>query len=195
MNVKKLTIQELIFTGVYTAIYFFAVAIVMVVLKFILPVVDNLFLPAASALFTGIIYLLMMEKVPRFGGISVMGGVFGLLFLVTGHFPMSVFPSFICAILADLIQYKLKGNEKVRTTISYIIFSFGLTGPLLPMWFMKNAYVDSLIKRGKDMDYINYVFAPMTTLGFIACVVSIIVCAVLGLYLARKLAAKHFQKR
>ena len=108
---------------------------------------------------------------------------------------MSVFPSFICAILADLIQYKLKGNEKIRTTISYIIFSFGLTGPLLPMWFMKNAYVDSLIKRGKDMDYINYVFAPMTTLGFIACVVSIIVCAVLGLYLARKLAAKHFQKR
>ena len=87
MNVKKLTIQELIFTGVYTAIYFFAVAIVMVVLKFILPVVDNLFLPAASALFTGIIYLLMMEKVPRFGGISVMGGVFGLLFFSHWSFP------------------------------------------------------------------------------------------------------------
>ncbi|KAF1305102.1 MptD family putative ECF transporter S component [Candidatus Enterococcus willemsii] len=192
---KKLKMQELIFTGVYTAIYFLLVSIVMVVLKVAVPVFDSLLLPAASALFSGIIYLLMLQKVPRFGGISVMGGVFGLLFLVTGHFPMSFVPSFVCAILADFLQYNWKINEKIRTTVTYIIFSFGLTGPLLPMWFMKNAYVDSLIRRGKDADYINYVFEPITQIGFIICVVSVIVCSIAGIYIGRKLLAKHFQTK
>ncbi|WP_207941199.1 hypothetical protein DOK78_001277 [Enterococcus sp. DIV2402] len=192
---KKLKMQELIFTGVYTAIYFFVVAIVMVVLKLAVPVFDSLLLPAASALFSGIIYLLLLQKVPRFGGISVMGGVFGLLFLITGHFALSFIPSFVCAILADFIQYRWNADEKLRTLVSYTVFSFGLTGPLLPMWFMKNAYVDSLIRRGKDADYINYVFTPITTTGFVVCVVSVIICSIAGIYIGRKLLTKHFQTK
>ena len=192
---KQLKMHELIFTGVYTAIYFLIVSIVKVVLKFTVPVFDSLFLPAVAAIFSGIIYLLLLQKVPRLGGISVMGSVFGLLFLVTGHFPLSVVPSFVCAILADLIQYKWKASEKLRTMVSYIVFSFGLIGPLLPLWFMKNAYVDSLVRRGKDAAYIEYVFAPITTVSLIVCVLSIIIGSIAGIYFGRKLIAKHFQTK
>ena len=61
-------------------------------------------------------------------------------------------PNILCAVLADTIQYKWKGS--LKTTISYTVFSFGLMGPILPLWFMKNAYIDSLVARGKDQSYI-----------------------------------------
>ena len=43
------------------------------------------------------------------------------------------------------------------------MFCYGLTGPILPLWFMKDAYVASLQARGKDSSYIDGVFAHVNT--------------------------------
>ena len=86
---QRLKIQHLIATGIYTALYFILMALCLLVLRFTIPGFHNLLLPGVTALFTGLIYLILIAKVQRFGAISIMGSVIGLLFLMTGHFPLA----------------------------------------------------------------------------------------------------------
>ncbi|MFD1899524.1 MptD family putative ECF transporter S component [Enterococcus termitis] len=191
---KKLKIQDFISIGIYTAIYFLVVSITLGILTFTIPTFNNVLIPSATALFAGIIYLLVIHRIPRFGAITIMGSVMGLFFLISGHFPLSFLPNVLCAIGADLIQYKTRLPEKIRTMISYTVFSFGLMGPVLPLWFMKNAYVDALIARGKDAVYIDKVFTPITTGTFYFCTAAVIICSIIGITIGQKLYAKHFDK-
>lgn len=151
---KKLKVQDLIAVGIYTAIYFLLMSVCLLILRFVIPGFHNLFIPAVTALFSGIIYLILLNKVPKFGAITIMGTVVGLFFLISGHFPLAFLPNMICALAADLIQYKTKLKGNVRVLASYIVFSFGLMGPILPLWFMKNAYLKEVnqILRKKVRD-------------------------------------------
>lgn len=191
---KKLKIQDFISIGIYTAIYFLVVVIAMLILRFTVPAFNSVLIPSATALLAGIVYLLVIHRIPRFGAITIMGSVMGLFFLVSGHFPLSFLPNILCAVAADAIQYKTKLPERLRTIISYTVFSFGLMGPVLPLWFMKNAYVASLVARGKDAVYIDKVFAPITTGTFYFCTASVIICSIVGMMIGEQLYAKHFDK-
>ena len=128
---EKLKVQDLIAVGIYTAIYFLLMSVCLLILRFVIPGFHNLFIPAVTALFSGIIYLILLNKVPKFGAITIMGTVVGLFFDFR-TFSIGLLPNMICALAADLIQYKTKLKENVRVLASYIVFSFGLMGPILP---------------------------------------------------------------
>jgi energy-coupling factor transport system substrate-specific component len=190
---KKLKVQDLIAVGIYTAIYFLLMSICLLVLRFVVPGFHNLFIPAVTALFSGVIYLLLLNKVPRFGAITIMGSVVGLFFLISGHFPLAFLPNILCALVADTIQYKSNWKENIKTPISYTVFSFGLMGPILPLWFMKNAYIESLVARGKDQSYIADVFAHTSVGMFITCALAVLIASVVGIAIGSRLYQKHFQ--
>lgn len=190
---KKLKVQDLIAVGIYTAIYFLLMSICLLVLRFVVPGFHNLFIPAVTALFSGVIYLLLLNKVPRFGAITIMGSVVGLFFLISGHFPLAFLPNILCALVADTIQYKSNWKENIKTTISYTVFSLGLMGPILPLWFMKNAYIESLVARGKDQSYIADVFAHTSVGMFITCALAVLIASVVGIAIGSRLYQKHFQ--
>jgi energy-coupling factor transport system substrate-specific component len=190
---KKLKVQDLIAVGIYTAIYFLLMSICLLVLRFVVPGFHNLFIPAVTALFSGVIYLLLLNKVPRFGAITIMGSVVGLFFLISGHFPLAFLPNILCALVADTIQYKSNWKENIKITISYTVFSFGLMGPILPLWFMKNAYIESLVARGKDQSYIADVFAHTSVGMFITCALAVLIASVVGIAIGSRLYQKHFQ--
>jgi energy-coupling factor transport system substrate-specific component len=192
-TVKKLKVQDLIAIGIYTAIYFLLMSVCLLILRFVIPGFHNLFIPAVSALFSGVIYLILLNKVPKFGAITIMGTVVGLFFLISGHFPLAFLPNMLCALAADLILYRTKLAAQVKVMVSYIVFSFGLMGPILPLWLMKNAYIDSLIARGKDEAYINGVFAHTTTAMFVFCAVAVLIGAIVGLFIGSRLYDKHFR--
>jgi energy-coupling factor transport system substrate-specific component len=191
---KHLKIKDLIFIGIYTAIYFFVIFVCTMALMLLIPGFSSLFIPSVVALFSGLVYLLLTQKIPRFGAITIMGSMMGLFFLLSGHFPLAFIFDFIFALTADLVLYKINFSDKIRTTISYVLFSFNLMGPVLPLWFMKNAYVSSLVARGKSQAYIDKLFAPITSLGLVSCVAGTILCSLIGLYVGKKLYVKHFEK-
>lgn len=192
---QRLKIQHLIATGIYTALYFILMALCLLVLRFTIPGFHNLLLPGVTALFTGLIYLILIAKVQRFGAISIMGSVIGLLFLMTGHFPLAFLPNIIAAVLADFIQFKTRLPIKVRTKLSYTVFSYGLVGPLLPLWFMRQAYIDALLARGKDQKYIHFVFEHVTQRMFIVSLLAIFIGSIVGILIAFRLYQKHFATR
>ncbi len=191
---QKLLIPDLITVGVLTAIYFVLVSLSTLISFLLLPGFANIFLPAIAALLSGSVYMLLASKVKKFGAITVMGSVMGLFFLISGHFALSFVICLVCAILADLLAKWGAYTHRGKLLLSYLVFSYGLTGPILPLWFMKDAYITSLQNRGKDAAYIERVFSHVNQLMFVLCLLSIIVGSLAGGYFGQKMLKKHFAK-
>jgi energy-coupling factor transport system substrate-specific component len=190
----RLAVQDYISIGIYTAIYFVLVAIANFATGILIPGFTYILLPGVCALISGTVYMLMVAKVPKFGGITIMGVVMGVFFFASGHFVLSFGANIVCGVLADLIA-KIGGyRNKSSIFISYIVFSYGLTGPVLPMWFMKDAYVANLQDRGKDAATIDAMFSSINIGTFWICLASILVLAVLGGLFGMKMLRKHFKK-
>lgn len=190
---NKLTVPDLISVGVFTALYFVLVTVATFTCA-LLPGVGNIVLPALAALISGSVYMLLATKLQKFGGITIMGLVMGLFFFVSGHFVLSFAANIVCGLLADLIAARDKFRSKKLLLVSYVVFSYGLTGPILPLWFMKDAYIANLTARGKDAAYINTLFAPINNGSFVAAMAAILVCAVLGGLFGQRMMKKHFEK-
>ena len=196
MNVRtqQLNIPDLVTIGVFTAIYFVLVAVATFASALLLPGVSNIFLPAIAALISGSVYMLLAAKLQNFGGITIMGLVMGLFFFVSGHFVLSFAANILFGLAADAVAALGKYKSKKLLLASYIVFSYGLTGPILPLWFMKDAYVASLQARGKDAAYIDALFAPINGGTFVVCLAAILVCAVVGGVFGQRMMKKHFEK-
>ena len=195
MNQKqKLTIPDFISIGVFTALYSVIVTIATFSSGVLFAGFGYVLLPAWAALLSGSIYMLMTVKVQKFGAITIMGVVMGLFFFVSGHFILSFAANIVCSIVADLIAKAFQYKSKKGILLSYIIFSCGLTGPVLPMWFMKSAYVANLEARGKDAEFINAMFAHINMGTFVLAIVAIVVCAIIGGMFGQKMMKKHFEK-
>lgn len=192
MNKNKLNVSDLINIGVFTAIYFVLVTIATFVSAIILPGFSNVFLPGLSALISGCVFMLMVAKVPHFGGITIMGTVMGLFLFVSGHFAVSLVIGIVCSVVADFIACFKRNTKSILA--SYVVFSYGLTGPVLPLWLMKDAYIASLVAKGKDSTYIDGVFAHINTTTLIICILATLVLAIIGGLFGQKMMNKHFKK-
>ncbi|MBE9390226.1 MptD family putative ECF transporter S component [Vagococcus salmoninarum] len=189
---KSLKIQDMITTGVYTAIYFLLVGVATFISAFLLPGFSVILLPGFSALITGAVYLLLIKKTKKFGAITSMGIVMGLFFLLVGHFALTFIPHLVSAILADLVAKKGNYLSQKWNRLSFIVFSYGVTGPILPLWFFKSSYTASLVNRGKDAAYIAKTFANITWSSFFICIVFVAICGWIGGIIGQKTLEKHF---
>lgn len=194
MNDRKLSISDLITTGVFSAIYFILVTVATFGSAILIPGYSYVFLPAVAALLSGSVYMLLAAKVHKFGAITLMGIVMSLYFFISGHFVLSFVPNLVCGVAADLVAKWGNYKDKKHILLSYIVFSFGLTGPVLPMWFMQAQYIANLQARGKSEAYISAMFQHMTLPTFAVCVVAILVCSLLGGWFGQKMVKKHFEK-
>lgn len=191
---RGLAVPDLITIGVFSALYFAMVAVATLASTLLLAGFGSIFLPAIAALISGCVFMLMVARVGKFGGITIMGMVIGLFLFVSGHFVLSFIASIVFPLAADLIARAGKYRSRVGLLISYVVFSYGLTGPILPLWFMKDAYVASLEARGKDAAYIAGVFAHINTGTFFISMGAILVCALIGGWFGQRMCAKHFTK-
>ena len=180
MKENKLMIQDLISIGVFTAIYFVLVTIATFATSAIIPGLSYVLIPAVSALISGCVYILLVVKIQKFGAITIMGLVMSIFFFSSGHFILSFVTNIVFAIIADLIGYISKYKNKAMILLSYIVFSYGLMGPVLPMWFLKDQYVSNLVARGKDAVYIERLFEYINMGTFRLCIVAILIGAIIG---------------
>lgn len=194
MKENKLMIQDLISIGVFTAIYFVLVTIATFATSAIIPGLSYVLIPVVSALISGCVYMLLVVKIQKFGAITIMGLVMSIFFFSSGHFILSFVTNIVFAIIADLIGYISKYKNKAMILLSYIVFSYGLMGPVLPMWFLKDQYVSNLVARGKDAVYIERLFEYINMGTFRLCIVAILIGAIIGGLFGIKMIKKHFLK-
>lgn len=192
---KKLTVRDLITVGIFAAMYFILTGLATFVMMMLFQSGGHFFLPVAVALVAGPIFFLALQKVPKFGVITILSGVMGLFFMVGGYFPLAFVPSFVLGFVADWILNKTNMTKKTRELVSYVIFCFSIYGPILPMVFTQQQYMDMLLKNGKDQAYIDKVFSVVSPGMFVLLIVLTILAGVIGAFIGRQFVEKNFAKR
>ena len=186
--------KNILTTLVATLVYFLCIG-VGVLLGSLVDHTGNMFYaPAFAALVGGSVYMILLAKVPRFGVITTIGLVISLFFLGSKHGAGAFFPGIICGLGADGIAHLGHYKDKVKNLLSFLVFAFGTTGPILLMWLTPQDYIATLVARGKSQDYIDRIMVapnPGTILLFVA---SVLIGAFLGALIGQALSKKVVQK-
>ena len=191
---KQLKIKDLMSTGVYAVLYFICVGIGTLIGTFVIGHGHMVWVPAFCALLSGVVYMVLVAKVGKFGAISLVGLMMALFFLAVGRFFLSFVPSLVFGIAADYIASSGAYRNKWTNLVSYVVFSFGNIGPIFLMWLTRDAYVANLMARGKDMAYINTVMVAFDWQNVALVFGSVIVFGIIGGLFGQAMVQKHFVK-
>lgn len=185
--------KDLIFIGVYTAIYF-VVNMLFMLISGLHPVIWIL-LPAFIALFSGIPFMLMCAKVQKPGAVFIMGVVVGLIFFVTGMFTWMILVSFIIACaLSELVRFLTKYDKFWGNTGAFMLYSLGMVGSPLPAWAMKETFMEQLVSQNMPTEYIATLESLISPGMLVVLFVAPLVCALIGALITKFMFKKHFEK-
>ena len=186
--------KNILTTLLATVLYFLCVGI-GVLLGHLVDQTGNMFYaPAFSALVGGSVYMLLLTKVPRFGAITTLGLFMALFFLASKHGAGAFLPGLACGLAADAIARLGNYRDRIKNTLSFLVFAFSTSGPIFLMWIRPKAYVATLLARGKSQEYIDRIrVAPELDkiLLFVSSILlGALIGAVIGQFLSQKIADK-----
>ena len=176
---NKLQAKDLINLGLFTVLYFVIGCCVAIPIGFV-----PIFLPILGALWsliTGIPFMLFLTRVKKFGMVTIMGILSGLLMGLTGMGFWGVPMGLIFGVLGDLILKSGGYKSAKKSLIGYAVFSLWMVGTYIPMYFMVEEYADQ-------------VMAVMPMWSIVLVIAGIFVFAIFGGLLGKALLKKHFVK-
>lgn len=189
----KMNGKELITVGIFSAIYF-TINLVFMVSGGIHPIIW-LMMPAFIALFTGVPYMLLCNKVPKIGAITLMGLITGLIYFATGTFTVVILLTFLAAcVIAEIIRKVTGFRSTVGNLMSYVIFSIGMIGSPLPIWLFRNDFLTQIKEQGMGEHYVKVLEELATGKMLVIMILLTIICAFIGAGLSRIIFRKHFEK-
>lgn len=187
---KRLNAKDFINIGLFTALYFllfFATGMIGYIPVFML------LLPVLCPLVTGVAFMLYLTRVNKFGMVTIMGMLLGLLMMLTGH-PWIILPfSLGFSLLGDLILKAGAYRSWKLILLGYSIFSEWFIGLLFPLFFMRESFFAST-RDGYGETYTDTLMRITPPWVFYAMVALIPIGALVGAYFGRSLLKKHFQR-
>jgi len=184
-----------ILTTLLAAVLYFLCVGIGVFLGHLVDQTGNMFYaPAFSALVGGSVYMLLLTKVPRFGAITTLGLFMAIFFLASKHGAGAFLPGLACGLAADAIARLGNYRDRIKNTLSFLVFAFSTSGPILLMWINPASYEAALLARGKSQEYIDRIMVAPELDKILLFVSSILLCAligaVVGQFLSQKIADK-----
>ena len=185
--------KDVITVGIFSAIYF-VINFAFMLLGGLHPLLWIL-MPGFIALFTGIPYLMMCAKVQKVGSVLLMGLITGLIYYVTGQFTVVILVSFVLACgLAELTRGLTHYRSMAGNLVSFVLFSVGMVGSPLPIWLMRDEFLQRITEQGMPADYVNTLAALSSNVMLVVLFLAPIVGAIIGGFIARAMFRKHFEK-
>ncbi len=186
---NKLQAKDLINVGLFTVIYFVVGCCVAIPIGFV-----PIFLPVLGALWTlltGIPFMLFSTRVQKFGMVTLMAILSGILMGLTGMGYWGAPIGVISGILGDLIMKSGNYKSASKNILGYAVFSLWMIGTYVPMYFMVQESYDNFVK-GFGKEYADRVMSVMPSWSLILVIAGIFICALLGGLLGKKIMKKHF---
>ena len=188
---NKLQAKDLINVGLFTVLYFVLGCCVAIPIGFV-----PIFLPILGALWTlitGVPFMLFSTRVKKFGMVTLMAILSGLLMGLTGMGYWGVPVGVVSGILGDLVMKAGSYKSAAKNILGYAVFSLWMIGTYIPMYFMvEDSYASFAASFGDE--YAAKVMSVMPMWSLILVVAGIFVCALLGGLLGKKVLKKHFAK-
>lgn len=187
---QRLNAKDFINIGLFTALYFllfFATGMIGYIPVFML------LLPVLCPFVAGIAFMLYLTRVNKFGMVTLMGTLLGLLMMLTGH-TWTILPFALgLALLGDLVLKAGSYRSWKSIRLGYIVFSEWLIGLMFPMFFMRESFFAST-RDGYGATYADTLMRITPPWMFYAMIVLVAIGALAGAYLGRSLLRKHFQR-
>ena len=188
---NKLNAKDLINVGIFSVIYFIMFMIAAMLGFAPILVVA---LPAIAGILGGIPFMLFVAKVGKFGAVTIMGLLSGLLCFLMGQSWLCIIFGLVFGFLGDIIMKKADYKKFVSNLIGYVVFSLWSIGSMLPMWIFRDTYFAQSLERGATNEYIQAVM-DLTSWPMLPVIIIIgIVGAILGGLLGKVTLKKHFTK-
>ncbi len=185
---NKVNGKDLINVGIFTAIYC-AASIVIFMLGFVpgfLPLY-TVFIPVLS----GIVFMLFLTKVKKFGMIFLMGLLLGLIMLLTGMSFYALIVGSICALISEFVYRSGSYKNAGKAILTNGVFSIWIWSNFIPLFLNPDSYFAS---RSFSDEYVETI---QRLLPLWMCPVLLVSCFVFGLLggvLGRVILKKHFVK-
>ena len=170
----KLSVKDLINVGLFSVIYFIMFMI--------------------AGVLGGIPFVLFVIKEQKFGAVTLMGLIAGLLTFLIGQTWMSVLFGLVFGLLGDLIMKSGDYKNWTKNVLGYSVFTLWTVGTMLPMWIMRDTFFASYKENGGTDAYINAVMALTPNYMVLVIIVLAIVGGFLGAMLGKIVLKKHFEK-
>ena len=188
---SKIQAKDLINIGLFTVLYFVLGCCVAIPIGFVpvfLPVLGSLW-----TLITGIPFMLFAVRARKFGMVTIMAVLSGLLMGLTGMGFWGVLTGAVFGLLGDLIMKSGNYSSMKKTLLGYGVFSLWMVGTYIPMYFMvEQSRAD--FASGFGEEYADRVMSVMPMWSIALVVAGIFVCALLGGLIGRAILKKHFIK-
>lgn len=186
----SLNIKDLITVGIFSVIN-----IILIFTFGMLGYIPILMLglPIIGALVWGIPFMLFLTRVNKFGMITLMGIIIGIVMFLSGHTWIPIIVYTITGLLADII-IKTQNYSSIKTSIiGYAVFAVGLIGNMLPFFILRDYYI-SAMNASMGAEYVNFI-TPFLQYHFL--IILIILTFIAGLisgYIGKLVLKKHFEK-
>lgn len=190
MSKKSIGVKDLVNVGIFTAIYF--VLFFISGMSGLIPIMA-VFYPVLLAFLGGIPCILFFTKTDKFGLVTIMGILMGVITFIMGYGPYAIVTGVLCGLVADLIMKAGEYKSWKHMLIGYCVFSEWVVGSELIMFIMKDAFLDGY-RQTQGNDYADAVSALLDNYMIAIVIVAVIIGALVGAYLGKTVLKKHFKR-
>lgn len=187
---ERLNVKDLITVGIFSVII-----IVLIFIFGMLGYVPILMiaLPIIAALICGIPYMLFLTRVSKFGMVTLLGLILGIVMFLSGHTWVPIVTFTVCAFIADCILKMGNYSSIKNSIISHGVFIIGIMGNMLPFFILKDAFM-SAMRTSMGNDYVNVVAPFLQTNVLIVLFFLTFICGLISAYIGKLVLKKHFER-
>lgn len=188
---QKLNVRDLITIGILSAV--FAVVYVGVGMITGSTPIGWLFTNAILALPLGIVYMLLLAKVPKKGSALILGVVFCLVMILMGHWWPSTMLVGLFALIAEIVSMIIGKKRFSGMLTAFVIYMIGFPiAAFAPLVWFKDAYISAY--PPETAAYYEGL-AQLLGGGMFWLVIAVTaIGAVIGAFLGKAVLKKHFVK-
>ncbi|MDR2403047.1 MAG: MptD family putative ECF transporter S component, partial [Spirochaetaceae bacterium] len=136
---NKLKAKDLITTGIFTALFFLVILVFAMAFSAI-PLMTA-FIVCFDALAGGVIYLYLRLKVQKFGAVTMMSAVIGLIMCLVGHFWPCIIFGLLFGLLSDFLSSRGGYKKFGWNTAGFAALMLGIAfDGYTPMLFFEQAF-------------------------------------------------------
>lgn len=187
---EKLTGKDLISVGIYSAIYFvivFAVAMLGMI-PFMYPMLAVL-VPLAG----GVVFMLFLTKVKKFGMIWIMSVIMGILMLLVGMGYYALLIGIFSGLLAELIYKSGNYASAAKGVLTHAVFSLWVFGNFL-LFYLDHENFMATREEMAGREFVETLNRLLPAWTWVVLLAVCFVCGLLGGLLGRNLLKKHLRK-
>lgn len=190
-KMEKLNVKDLITIGILSAV--FAVVYIGIGMFTGSTPIGWLFTNAILALPLGIVYMLLLAKVPKKGTALILGIVFCLVMILMGHWWPSTLLVGMFALIAEIVSTVIGKKRFSGMLAAFVIYMVGFpVAGFAPLVWFKDAYISAY--PPETAAYYEGLAGLLGGGMFWLVILTTVVGAVIGAFLGKSVLNKHFVK-